>query len=372
MRMQARKLAKAPALATSVIDELESALASGSAERRVAMLKRVTDLFLSGASAFTQDQTSVFDQVMNRLVDHIETRTLAEVSARLAPVPTAPAGVIRRLAHDDAISVSGPVLAQSEQLTDEDLVEIARSKSQDHLAKIAIRRHLNEKVTDVLVDRGDINVASALAGNDGARLSNAGMSKLVILAESDESLTELMGLRSDMPRHLFRQLLAHATKAARDRLLARAQPSTRAAVEQVMAEIVAQVGATKVSQRAYAEAQRLMHSLKQDTELTRNKVLEFSGLNRIAELVAALAVLTGVPMEFVHRILHAPSVYGTIVLCKAVALDWPIAESVIAQRPGMGESRAADLEEARAEYPKLSHISAQRLMRFWLVRQKVA
>src|SRR6266446_5285852 len=110
MRMQARKLPKAPALATSV-----------------------------------------FDQVMNRLVDHIETRTLAEVSARLAPVPTAPAGVIRRLAHDDAISVSGPVLAQSEQLTDEDLVEIARSKSQDHLAKIAIRRHLNEKVTDVLV-----------------------------------------------------------------------------------------------------------------------------------------------------------------------------------------------------------------------------
>jgi hypothetical protein len=115
-----------------------------------------------------------------------------------------------------------------------------------------------------------------------------------------------------------------------------------------------------------------MHSLKQDTELTRNKVLEFSGGNRIAELVAALAVLTGVPMEFVHRILHAPSVYGTIVLCKAVALDWPIAESVIAKRPGMGESRAADLDEARAEYPKLSHMSAQRLMRFWLVRQKVA
>src|ERR1700716_9916 len=99
MRMQARKLAKAPALAASVIDELESALASGSAERRVAMLKRVTDLFLSGASAFTQDQTSVFDQVMNRLVDHIETRTLAEVSARLAPLPTAPAGGIPRPAH---------------------------------------------------------------------------------------------------------------------------------------------------------------------------------------------------------------------------------------------------------------------------------
>lgn len=372
MRMKARTPAAAPSIAKSVIEDLESALASGSAERRVAMLHRVTDLFLAGSSGFTQDQTSVFDHVMNRLVDHIEIRTLAEVSARLAPVPAAPAGVIRRLAHDDAISVSGPVLAQSEQLTDEDLVEIAASKSQEHLAKIAIRRHLTEKVTDVLVDRGDIKVASALAGNEGARLSNAGMSKLVILAESDESLTELMGLRSDMPPYLFRQLMADATKAARDRLLARAQPSTRAAIEQVMAEIAAQVGATKVSRRAYAEAQRLVQSLKQDTALTRHKVLEFSGGNRIAELVAALAVLTGVPIEFVHRILHAPSVYGTIVLCKAVGLEWAIAESVILKRPGVGRSRAADMEEAHTEYPKLSHASAQRLMRFWLVRQKVA
>jgi uncharacterized protein (DUF2336 family) len=370
--MDARKPAMATPMATSVIEDLESALAAGSSERRVAMLHRVTDLFLSGASAYSENQTSLFDQVMNRLVDHIETRTMAEVSARLAPVPNAPAGMIRRMAYDDEISVSGPVLAQSEQLTDEDLVEIAASKSQEHLAKIAIRRHLNETVTDVLVDRGDIEVASALAGNEGARLSSAGMSKLVILAETDESLTEIMGLRSDMPPYLFQQLMAHATKAARDRLLARAKPSTRAAIEQVAAEIATQVGATKVNPRAYAEAQRLMQSLSQDTALTHHKLLQFTSGNRIAELVAALAVLTGVPIEFVHRILHAPSVYGTLVLCKAVALEWPITESVIAKRPGVGRSREADLDEARAEYPKLSPASAQRLMRFWLVRQKVA
>jgi hypothetical protein len=83
-------------------------------------------------------------------------------------------------------------------------------------------------------------------------------------------------------------------------------------------------------------------------------------------------VLTGVPIELVHQILHASSVYGAIVLCKAIALDWPIAESVVLMRPGVGRSRAADMEEACAEYPKLSPASAQRLMRFWLVRSKVA
>src|SRR5437879_13415947 len=117
MRMDARKPAMATPVATSVIEDLESALAAGSSERRVAMLHRVTDLFLAGASAYSEDQTSLFDQVMNRLVDHIETRTMAEVSTRLAPVPNAPAGAIRPLAHDDETSVAGPALAPAAPLT---------------------------------------------------------------------------------------------------------------------------------------------------------------------------------------------------------------------------------------------------------------
>ncbi len=371
MPMEAIRPVMASELAASTIEELENALASGSAQRRSAMLHRVTDLFLDGASDFNEEHTSVFDNVMNRLIDRVESRTLAEMSSRLAPVPNAPNGVIRRLARDDSIAVSGPVLAQSEQLTDEDLIEIAGSKSQDHLAHIALRPRLNESVTDVLVDRGDGKVANTLASNEGARLSNAGMSKLVMMAESNDILTEIMGLRSDIPPHLFQQLVAHATTAARDRLIARSHPANRAAIEKAMAGIAARVGAT-VNHRAYAEAQRLVQSLKQDTELTRSKILEFSRGSRIPETVAALAVLTGVPIEFVHRILHAQSVYGTIVLCKAIALDWPVAEFVIHMRPGMGRSRSADMDEASSEYPKLSVASAQRLIRFWLVRQKIA
>jgi uncharacterized protein (DUF2336 family) len=360
-----------PPLAPSVIEDLESAFASGSSERRAAMLRRVTDLFLRD-DGFSDDQASLFDHVMDRLIGHIETRTLAEMSARLAPVRNAPIGVIRRLANDDAISVAGPVLAHSDQLTDEDLIQIAGSKSQEHLAKIAIRPSLNEIVTDVLVDRGDIKVASVLAGNDGARLSNAGMSKLVMLAETNDGLTEVMGLRTDIAPHLFRQLLSHATKGARERLLARSPASSRAAIDQVLADITAQVGGTAVTSRAYAEAQRLMQSLKQDTAQTRHKVLEFSRGHKVAELVAALAVLTGVPIEHVHSIIHAPSIYGTIVLCKAIMLEWPVVEAIMFMRPGLGRSRSGEMEEAREEYPKLSSASAQRLMRFWLVRQKVA
>jgi len=81
-------------------------------------------------------------------------------------------------------------------------------------------------------------------------------------------------------------------------------------------------------------------------------------------------VLSGVAVEIVDRLVHAPSVYGTMVLCRAIALDWPTAHVVIRGRPG--RSNAAELEEAREEYAKLSPFSAQRLLRFRQVRQKVA
>jgi hypothetical protein len=90
----------------------------------------------------------------------------------------------------------------------------------------------------------------------------------------------------------------------------------------------------------------------------------------VAELVAALSVLSGVTIHQVDRLIHAQSFYGAMVLCKALALDWPVAEAVLRVRPN-SVSVASDIEEARREYPWLSVASAQRLFRFWRVRQTV-
>ena len=48
----------------SLFDELDSALQSGSSERRVAMPRQVTDLFLSEAGRrLTEEQIGVFDDI---------------------------------------------------------------------------------------------------------------------------------------------------------------------------------------------------------------------------------------------------------------------------------------------------------------------
>src|SRR5262249_38831425 len=98
---------------SSLMADLEDAIKIGSQDRRVETLRRVTDLFLSDADRLNDSQVGVFDDVLCHLIKRIESKAVAELSARLAPVDNAPIEVIRTLARDDEISVAGPILTQS-------------------------------------------------------------------------------------------------------------------------------------------------------------------------------------------------------------------------------------------------------------------
>lgn len=85
-----------------------------------------------------------------QLMVRIEAHALSELSEQLADTSRAPIEVVRRLAHRDEIEVAGPVLARSARLTDQDLIEVAKVKGQEHLLAISRRAELHESVTDVL------------------------------------------------------------------------------------------------------------------------------------------------------------------------------------------------------------------------------
>ena len=96
--------------AIPLIAELEDALSSSSPEKRLATLRRVTDLFLNEASRLNEQQIAVFDDVLVHLAQRIELKARVELSTVLAPLPNAPIAVVRRLASDDEIAVAHPVL----------------------------------------------------------------------------------------------------------------------------------------------------------------------------------------------------------------------------------------------------------------------
>src|SRR6202171_192415 len=170
-----------PVADSSIIDEVEAAINIGSAEKRIDTIKRVTDLFLASAGSFNSEQIELFGDVLERLIKTIELRAIADVSARialaemsvqLAPVAQAPPSVVRRLAMNDEIAVAGPVLTESARLSTEDLVEIAETKSEQHLLAISGRWWLKEVITDALLARRYPTVSRRIVSNTGARGSS--------------------------------------------------------------------------------------------------------------------------------------------------------------------------------------------------------
>jgi hypothetical protein len=351
--------------ALQIIDELEIALKSNSTERHLSILKSVTGLFLAGHDRMTEEVSAVFDDVIIRLIDHVESRARVELSWNVAPIANAPSNVIRRLARDDDITVAGPVLAQSPRLTDQNLVEIAESKGQSHLSMIAERRQLSPVVTDVLVDRGDREVVTKVAGNAGARLSKTGMSMLTMRASGDNDLTQAITRRADISPALFKRLLSHATEEARQRMLDAAGPAEREAINRVLTQLADQAGSRIISQKEFTAAHRLVHSFSQDTAHTRSKVLQFADGNRIAELVAALSILSCIPIVLVSRLICDSEPFGAMVMCKAIGLDWHIAHAVLNNLPGMRDDREEKFGEMEEQYSRLSVESAERLLAHW-------
>jgi uncharacterized protein (DUF2336 family) len=350
--------------APSLIPELEDIVQHGSPRRREQALRRITALFLDGASRFNDKHIKLFDDVFNRLIDEIEAKARAELSHHLAPVRNAPGQLISRLAHDDDISVAGPVLRQSRRLGETDLVEIAETKSQAHLLAISGRAGIAEKVTNVLVRRGNRDVARRVAENRGALLSEASFTTLVAKSEDDDVLAEKVGQRPDIPPSLFRALLLKATAVVQQRLLASASPEIQAEIRSVLARVSKEV-ATKSGQRDFAEAQRAVEVLRRRGELTEVKIVEFANATQYEEMVAGLSELCAVPIDVVDRLMGGERPDPILILCKSAGWGWPTTRAIIDARLGRKANSSQGLDAAFSNFERLTDTTAARVIKFW-------
>jgi uncharacterized protein (DUF2336 family) len=315
--------------AISLIDELEGALASGSNAQRITMLSRITDLFLEGASRYSEGQVNVFDEVIVKLVGAIEAKARAKLSSRLAPVQNAPRGVIRMLAFDDDIEVARPVLTTSERLDEADLIANASRKSQQYLAAIAERRSLSEEVTEVLVARGDRQVVQSVAKNSGARFSDAGFRMLVKRSSGDEALALQVGSRRDVPRQHFLRLLQEASAAVRSRLAAE-NPNAGGAVESVLGEVVGSIRSeTRKVSTDHAAARSRVEALHKAGRLGEPEVHGFARERKFEETAVALSLLCGIEIDAAERALLDPAHEMALILAKIAGLSSTTAKAVL-------------------------------------------
>lgn len=352
----------------ALMSELEDALQRGAPERRVELLRRITDLFLSDANRLNEEQVGVFDDILTHLAHRIEERVLAQLSLKFAPVKNAPRNMISLLASDDNISVAGPVLAQSDRIAENDLIEIAKSKGQSHLLAIAIRAHLSEAITDVLIRRGDRQVVGKLARNTGARFSHDGYRSIVGRADGDDELSENLGLRIDIPLPLLKQLLMRATNLVRSRLLAAADPEKQKQIQEAMMSVAEELGLGAFGYRDLAAAEGVVKRLNRDGKLNERVLIGFAQQKKFDEVSATLALFCSVPVDFVATLLQDDHHVGLLVACKAAKMSWPTVAAILAADFSHHGLKGEALTDVERSYRLFSELSAQRKLQVMLSR----
>lgn len=348
----------------SLIDELINAVATGDAEERMRILQRITDLFAAGSRSYSTDQIALFDDVLQHLTVDIESQARAKLAHRLASIENAPPNMIRRLAFDDEIEVAGPVLVFSDQLSDDDLVENAATKSQEHLLAIAQRLKLSEAVTDVLVERGDKRVVRKVAGNKGARFSLAGYGKLTTRASTDTKLTLTLGKRSDIPRQYFLKLLEAASSSVRAKLEA-ANPELAADIRDTIDNVATSMQReVREASQEHAVAARDAKRRFRVRGVTEASVHAPAHAQDFEKTVVALARLGRFSVDLVERALLDQGQDMVLLLAKAAGCTWTTARELLVMYAADRNLSADDLSRAFDRYKKLSRETAQNIVNF--------
>jgi uncharacterized protein (DUF2336 family) len=341
------------------IAELTSAEKDESPQRDARILKQVAALFLSNVDRLRESQIAAFDGILVPLIGRIEAGTLIHLSEALATSDLAPCETIRKLAFHDNPLVAAPVLRNSNRLSEKDLVEIAKTHSQQHLLAISGRKALSEALTDALMRLGDVNVSNALARNAGAQFSECGYATLVGRAERDESLTEKLGLRLDIPANLLRELLAKATDIVRARFLTAPRPAVSA-----RGTIAKQISAVPRKKIDYTQAQSEVLALNRAGKLNDSTVNRFAVRSEYINVVAALSLLADVKIEAIEPLIEPERLYGLIVACRASRLSWSTMTMIIRNRPGCPPATQRELDQAREVFDALLLSVAQWTTRF--------
>jgi uncharacterized protein (DUF2336 family) len=343
----------APATPASVPD-LDDLVRGVTPARRSVAVQRIGKLFADGSDRFRPAHIEVFDAVLGGLLPATDLPTRADLAERLAPLANAPPALVATLAHDSEVAVAGPVLQRSPLIDVTTLVEIARSRGQGHLLAIARRDRVAPAVTDVLVRRGERDVARTVAGNGGAMFSDAGYAEIVRRAGADGLLAVAVGRRDDLsPAHL-RDIVAVSADVVRRRLFQQAPASRRADIAKVMVEIGA-----AAPLRDFTAAKAAVLALHGAAKLDAQALTQFARERKHEEVVATLAAMSGLPLAAVERILVGERRDSVLILGRALGLDWPAVQAVAMLRLPAGRTMSPmDVETARNAYERIAWCSS--------------
>lgn len=339
-----------------------------SSEKRRSLLREVTDLFF-GSEVQNPVESDLYGHVLTQLAADMEEAVRAELAVRFSTAASTPRGLARAFALDTAV-VAAPILRASASLADEDLLEVVRTKGQEHLRAVSERSIVPEAVSDEIVRRGDDETVNVLVRNEGARLSRAAAEAVVDRAQANPDLHEAVVNRADLPADLLNEMYFVVETQLRQKILQQNGALDPAALEAAISAGRGRVAAADGALPAdYEKALAYVRELRAAGALKPEVLARLLRSGGRTEFLIALADMAGIDFSTARRIVDRGDLDALAVVCKAADLDRALFLTyavVLLGRDGDAMGKARVFGRMYADLPR---DVALRTLRFWKVRR---
>lgn len=241
----------------------------------------------------------------------------------------------------DIESVAVPFLKVTEIFSENELVEIAGAVTDSVRIAIASRENLPPKVTNLLAEAGNLDVAHTMVDNPTAAIDEVGFATLTERFGRDQTLLERMALRTDLSPAIVTDLIIRVSNTARQEL------EKRYGMAPDFVNVLAQEAENNAlldlaEFNTASDALYYAADLHKKGELTPTFCLMAIRNGNLPFFEAAMAVRTGTSVENVELILREGSMQATSLLCTKAKLPSllhrEIAEKVNRQVQSTGQT----------------------------------
>lgn len=345
-----------------LVREIEEAIVGGNRAVQSQLVLRSANLLVKHWSCLSVSDKPAFDALLYGLSGEVDADARRAFATELAELRRGPPRTSDRLARDSDASVAASILERCRSLEPAQLADIALTMSEGHRQAIACRRPIDANLTELLLAQGGPGVALGLLENPDATIACAGIAQLVRHAVS----CERVALRLVAHPLLGESDLAKLVALARQRAQAALQSEyfgDTGAVPSLLGPI-SQAGDPAGPERAARFAASVAYVTERFAAEPPQPALmmRWLALNRIEDVLAALAHHAGLPIERVVAAFDASSGTMLCLILHGAGWSWSILK-VLFEMKHATEVLPEILMDNYALMTNMSPLCARRLVR---------
>ena len=345
-----------------------------SIEGRKRLIGSISDVFSEHSTEMTEREHALMNEILRKLVREFEMSVRKELAERLAAKENAPHELIVTLANDE-IEVARPILLRSTVLRTPELIEIIQNRTREHQMAIAMRRSVDEVVSDALVETGDTDVITTLLQNPKAQITEAALIYLVDEARRVDSYQEPLVRRNDLPEKLARKMFLWVSAALRHHILEHFDIDPGELDDELESAAIAPETGTGADirgdgqERHVVPAQKLAQRLAMNDQITPDILVQSLRRGEIALFEAIFGQISGLTSPRLQRVLYEPSGKDLAICCRALEIGRShFSVLYLLTRKGQAGAAVADPREVAkvmSYFDRVEVTAARTVLRQW-------